>query len=197
MGRVEACVCCQEIEQVKNKLTKAVTCGECQEQPTCITQHPGFHPVCINRWVLQTAWYQYKQQYKEPYDGPENKLFRHIAYRQLARWCWGILGKEIRVVLPSCAVMCIRNFYPPPGPEEEFVFEGFRYADEWANCKKKVQLIIVKMAYDFKIFSRNSSFWSACYLDSLCAYSSIFHQLKIAFLIVQTCTEDMNCIKQN
>ena len=84
--------------------------------------------MCINRWVLQTAWYQYKQQYKDPYDVAEDKRLRHIAYRQLARWCWGILGKEIRVVLPSCAVMCIRNFYPPPGPEEEFVSEGFRYA---------------------------------------------------------------------
>lgn len=135
MGRVEACICCQEITAVENKIIAAVTSGECQEEPKCITQHPGFHPVCINRWVLQTAWYQYKQQYKDPYDGPEHKLFRHIAYRQLARWCWGILGKEIRVVLPSCAVMCIRNFYPPPGPEEEFAFEGFRYADEWFDEK--------------------------------------------------------------
>ncbi|CAH3024096.1 unnamed protein product [Porites evermanni] len=114
MGRAEACICCQEIEQVKNKLNEAVTRGECEEEPTCITQHPGFHP----------------QQYKESIDGPEGKLYRHIAYRQLARWYWGILGKEIRVVLPSCAVMCIRNFYPPPGPEEEFVFTGFKYADE-------------------------------------------------------------------
>ena len=129
-GRVESCVCCQEIEAVNNKLIEAVTSGECEEKPSCITQHPGFHPVCINRWVLQTAWYQYKQQYKHPYDGREDKLFGHIAYRQLTRWCWGILGKEIRVVLPSCAVMCIRNFYPPTGLEDDFVFEGFLYADE-------------------------------------------------------------------
>ena len=134
MGRVEACICCQEIEAVKNKNIEAVTSGECQEEPTCITQHPGFHPVCINRWVLQTAWFQYKQQCKHPYDEPEHKLFRHKAYRQLARWCWGILRKEIRVVLPSCAVLCIRNFYPSPGPEEDFAFEGFRYADHRGEC---------------------------------------------------------------
>ena len=48
MGRAEACLCCQEIERVKNKLIEAVTSGECEEQPKCITQHPGFHPVCIN-----------------------------------------------------------------------------------------------------------------------------------------------------
>ena len=75
--------------------------------------------------------YQYKQQCKEPHEGPVDKRFRHIAYRQFDRWCWGILGKQIRVVLPSRAVMCIRNFYPPPWPEEEFVFKGFKYADEW------------------------------------------------------------------
>ena len=84
MERAESCVCCQGIEQVNNKLIKAVSFGECEEQPKYITQHPGFHPVCINRWVLQTAWYHYKQQYKDLYDGAEDKLFKHIAYRQLA-----------------------------------------------------------------------------------------------------------------
>ena len=29
--------------------------------------------------------------YKDPYDGPEHRLFRHIAYKPLARWCWSIL----------------------------------------------------------------------------------------------------------
>lgn len=52
---------------------------------------------------------------------------------QMARWCWGILGKEIGVALPSFAVLCIRNFYPLSGLEEEFAFEGFRYAYEWLD----------------------------------------------------------------
>ena len=119
MGRVEACKCCQEIVQVKNKLIEVVNSGECQEQPTCITKHPRFHPVCINRWVFSTS------NNKKNLMMDLRITFLDIAYRQLARWCWGILGKEIGVVLPSCAVMCIRNFYPPPGPEEDFVFEGF------------------------------------------------------------------------
>ena len=33
MGRAEACICCQEIEPVKNKLIEAVTSGECGEEP--------------------------------------------------------------------------------------------------------------------------------------------------------------------
>ena len=49
-----------------------------------IKKHPGFNPVCINRWFLQAAWYQYKQQCKESFDGPEDKLYRHKTYKQLA-----------------------------------------------------------------------------------------------------------------
>jgi hypothetical protein len=30
---------------------------------SCITIHPGFHNVCLDFWVLQTAFYFYHQQY--------------------------------------------------------------------------------------------------------------------------------------
>ena len=77
---------------------------------------------------MQAAWFQYKQQYgTKAFEGPEHKNQRHIAYRQLVRWCWGVLGKEIRVVLPACAVSCIRAHFPPPGEEDE---HGFLFADE-------------------------------------------------------------------
>ena len=45
------------------------------------------------------------------------------------RWCWDVVGKEIRVVL-SCAVSSIRAHFPPPGSEDDFEFVGFRFADE-------------------------------------------------------------------
>ncbi|XP_046863461.1 P2X purinoceptor 7-like [Xenia sp. Carnegie-2017] len=130
MDNNEECLCCKEISNICDKNLEAVETNETTEVPLCITQHPGFEPVCLNRWVLQTAWYQYKQQYEVAYDGPEDKLYRHIAYRQLARWCWGVLGREVRVILPSCAVTRIRETFPPPGLAEEFQFEGFHYVDE-------------------------------------------------------------------
>ncbi|KAG1653164.1 hypothetical protein GQR58_025784 [Nymphon striatum] len=37
--------------------------------------------------------------------------YRYVAYRQFVRWCWGFLGKNIRVVIPSCAVTAIRNAF--------------------------------------------------------------------------------------
>ena len=125
MDRSEECVCCFEIAKIQNK--NAEVFGPI---PKCITQHPGFIAVCLNKWVLQTARYQYKQQYSDYYDGPEHKQMRHIAYRQLARWCWGFLGPHLRIVLPSCAVCCIRAHFPPPGLEENFQFEGFHHADD-------------------------------------------------------------------
>ena len=124
MDRNEECKCCMEFSKIVDKISEVV------EHPSCITLHHGFGLVCLNRWVLQTAWFQYKQQYANTYEGSEHKLNRHIAYRQLVRWCWGVLGKEIRVALPSCAVSCIRAHFPPPGLEEDFQFEGFHFADE-------------------------------------------------------------------
>lgn len=130
MDTVVECVCCKEIPKVWNMCQSLATEQPALQPASCITQHPGFIPVCTNKYVLRTAWRQYKQQYADSYDGPEHKQYRHIAYRQLARWCWGYLGHEVRIVLPSCAVMCIRAHFPPPGLEEQFEFEGFHYADE-------------------------------------------------------------------
>jgi hypothetical protein len=48
--------------------------------------------------------------------------------RQLARWCWGVIGKDIRVVLPSFAVSCIRAHFPLPGQEDDFVFVGVSFS---------------------------------------------------------------------
>ena len=48
-------VCCCEIAPVVDKLEGTAE--------TCITEHESFIAVCLNIWVLQTAFYQYKQQY--------------------------------------------------------------------------------------------------------------------------------------
>lgn len=130
MDRGEESVCCQEVLKCIMK-NEEVAQMEQTEVPVCITNNPGFQAVCLNYWVLQAAWNQYKQEYgAKAFEGPEHKKQRHVAYRQLVRWCWSVLGKEIRVVLPSCAVSCIRAYFPPPGLEEDFVFTGFMFADE-------------------------------------------------------------------
>ena len=130
MDREEESVCCQEVLACVSK-NEEVAHVEQIAIPACITDNPGFQAVCLNYWVLQAAWNQYKQQYgTKAFEAPEHKKQIHVAYRQLVRWCWGVLGKEIRVPLPSCAVSCIRANFPPPGLEDDFVFEGFQFADE-------------------------------------------------------------------
>ena len=104
----------------------------CRQNPDVLSSIQGFEAVCLNVWVLQTAWLQYKQQYgSSAYEGPEHKKNRHIAYRQVVRWCWGTLGKNIRIPLPSCAVNCTCAPFPESNQlEEVMVFTGFTYADE-------------------------------------------------------------------
>ena len=60
MPSVEECICCCEIARVVAKLEDSGA--------SCITE---FDAVCLNKWVLQTAYYQYKQQYGRRSDKPE------------------------------------------------------------------------------------------------------------------------------
>lgn len=55
------------------------------------------------------------------YCSTSHRQYRFIAYRQLTSWCWGWLGRRVRVVLPSCAVHKIRTKFPST------VYTGFKY----------------------------------------------------------------------
>ena len=74
MFREEENLCCQEIKGIKRKNVEAVEVEQLDHPPNCIVDHPGFCAVCLNVWVLQTDWLQYKQQYgRDVYEGPELK----------------------------------------------------------------------------------------------------------------------------
>lgn len=47
--KAEECICCKEIDRVGEVMSQV----DLEDQ--CITLHPGFHDVCLNRWVLQIA----------------------------------------------------------------------------------------------------------------------------------------------
>lgn len=61
MPSIKESVCCQETH-IQNKI---IEFNEDGGDISCITQHPGFQPVCLDRYVLETAYYQYRQQYDE------------------------------------------------------------------------------------------------------------------------------------
>lgn len=58
MSTARECVCCHEVEKVKMLFEEL-------EDIKCIIDHPGFPAACLNTYVLQIAYYQYRQQYRE------------------------------------------------------------------------------------------------------------------------------------
>ena len=49
-------MCCCSISEVVSKMEETGAAS-------CITESEGFDAVCLNQWVLQTAYYQYRQSY--------------------------------------------------------------------------------------------------------------------------------------
>ncbi|KAK2155220.1 hypothetical protein LSH36_246g05006 [Paralvinella palmiformis] len=86
---------------------------------TCMTQHPGFVANCLNSWVLDVAYLQYQHQL----EFSQLIIYRHTAYRQLVRWCWGIVGRDNRLPLPSCVFNKTRKTFPSPNGK----YTGFKW----------------------------------------------------------------------
>lgn len=65
------CVCCREYPEVDAKV--ADWNEESGEEVTCITKHPGFETVCLDRWTLETAYYTYRQNFPQDANGIPNQ----------------------------------------------------------------------------------------------------------------------------
>ncbi|KAK3750113.1 hypothetical protein QZH41_009125 [Actinostola sp. cb2023] len=76
----------------------------------CILDHPGFAPVCLEKWSLRMAAGRYNTKNKIRYrqTGSEEDFLRSIAYREFSRMVYGFLGKK-RIPLPACAYTAIRQ----------------------------------------------------------------------------------------
>ncbi|XP_077423082.1 uncharacterized protein LOC144052679 isoform X2 [Vanacampus margaritifer] len=99
-------VCCRESPMVAKRME------EIDPAVNCMTRHPGFIPVCLNKYSLQNALNIYKADYgKLQVKGYKSRL-RKLACRSFVSWCWGFLGKEVRVAIPSCVVQRIHRRFP-------------------------------------------------------------------------------------
>lgn len=96
--------CCTGVQRISEKIKSY------SNDLTCISRHHGFPTVCLDVYVLETAYYQYRSQYGD-LQNSINERNRYTAYRRIARWCWCFLGKNVRVPLPSCAVAKIRETF--------------------------------------------------------------------------------------
>jgi len=123
-------VCCHHYCQSKERMgiierrrkpgRKDITSLEDPVQ--CITDHPGFYDICLSPWTLEYEAYQYvEQEGRVGDDQPVNILMRHLAYKRFVRWIFGLLGRNNRVIIPSCVVKMIRDTYASD------VYVGFRF----------------------------------------------------------------------
>ena len=95
-------VCCQ---------TNVGVLGDKLGIEKCIAQTDAFSDVCLNTNVLEAALGAWLTFTDEPLD-VDKKSYRFISYRQYIYWVFGRLGKNIRKVVPSCAVQKIRATFP-------------------------------------------------------------------------------------
>lgn len=69
--------CCQEIDQVKHEMDDAGV-------ESCITDHPGFGPCCLNPYVLRSANYAFIDEHG--HHGPpqtEQHKYVHTTVSQI------------------------------------------------------------------------------------------------------------------
>ena len=64
----QECNCCFEMSGCMESLSSDIVKQELgDEKIVCITQHPGFRPVCLERWSLRMAAWNYKTKGHERY----------------------------------------------------------------------------------------------------------------------------------
>ena len=81
---ISECYCCKELEGCAEALESDLVVQDLGEGATvdCITSHPGFAPVCLQKWSLRLASHRYRTSEKKIYrqtgseDGYKHK---HIA----------------------------------------------------------------------------------------------------------------------
>ena len=60
LQNVYECKCCREIEQCVKTLSSNLVVQDIGTPALCITLHPGFRPVCLEKWSLRLTAGKYK-----------------------------------------------------------------------------------------------------------------------------------------
>ena len=67
LTKPKECISCTEIEQCTVALNDASVVQEVGSVPACITDHPGFRPLCLEKWSLKYAADRYKTKFGSRY----------------------------------------------------------------------------------------------------------------------------------
>ena len=69
LQNISECYCCRELDGCVEALTSELVTNDLApgSELTCITQHPGFNPVCLQKWSLRLAADKYRTKEKKKY----------------------------------------------------------------------------------------------------------------------------------
>ena len=77
LQNISECYCCQELDGCRESLESDIDIvrQDLQDDETlkCITEHPGFQPVCLEKWSLRLAALKYKTKAKKHYKQKGNE----------------------------------------------------------------------------------------------------------------------------
>jgi hypothetical protein len=59
--------CCQEMESCRKVLKDDLVLEDVPQPPCCITLHPGFRPICLEKWALRNLARKYKTRDQRRY----------------------------------------------------------------------------------------------------------------------------------
>lgn len=104
---VRWCICgyCVDNNRMKDKEKK------CCRERHCISRTERCQNMVTDNDVVNAAANTYNDVTVRKKD-LDNRTLRHAAYRNFVMWHYGHLGKNIRVVIPSCVVWLIRRKWP-------------------------------------------------------------------------------------
>ena len=67
LENVYECRCCSEIDQCVEALSSDLVMEVVEIPPLCVTLHPGFRSVCLDKWSLRSSAGKYKTKDKKRY----------------------------------------------------------------------------------------------------------------------------------
>ena len=91
MPTVLESICCCEIPQVEARKNSHGV------HVPCITLHPGFQTACLDVWVLQIAYYSFRQHYGEAAQQGAIHEYVGIEHNVILILCIGNIGIQLTV----------------------------------------------------------------------------------------------------
>lgn len=97
LQNLSECYCCNELEGCKEAMSSELVLQDLPEGTTtikCITDHPGFKPVCLEKWSLRMAAEKFRTKTKQRYQqtGTEERWgWRTFVFRPQIIVCTTLL----------------------------------------------------------------------------------------------------------